>query len=401
MSRDYKHVAKVKAHMADFAALFEAATKFAKGSDRWVEVQPRYMAFRFELRDAYLQFCKHVASRNLEMIEADRPHEAGRANFVAPKQQRPNVEQSVLGPQIEKALDEFQGACNRRMANANEANSPAEPLFHYTNERALTSIVESEEFRFTSIYHMDDTEELKFGFSVARSLLEEAAASKAGLIRSFCQDVLDAIPVEKLKQLIAFYSVSFGLRDDARQWKCYGDGGRGVALGLATAFFRPARLDPHHPKPEEEIFYGKVAYGDADARARHSIVFEAAFALIKQLQAAGCLGTAQDAELFCKHLNASMYTEVLWNCVTTKDSKWTHQNEMRLLALNSVKRPRLPIVMGIGDKPRVELPQPRLRSSIVEVMVGPQSDPGAFTRMREFLDSHGLTDVPVTQAARS
>jgi hypothetical protein len=57
MSRDYKHVAKVKAHMADFAALFEAATKFAKGSDRWVEVQPRYMAFRFELRDAYLQFC--------------------------------------------------------------------------------------------------------------------------------------------------------------------------------------------------------------------------------------------------------------------------------------------------------------------------------------------------------
>jgi hypothetical protein len=91
-----------------------------------------------------------------------------------------------------------------------------------------------------------------------------------------------------------------------------------------------------------------------------------------------------------------MYTEVLWNCITTKDSKWSHQHEMRLLALNFVKSPRLPIVMG--DKPRVELPQPPLRSSIVEVMIGPQSDPGAFTRMREFLDGHGLSNVPVTRA---
>jgi hypothetical protein len=63
---------------------------------------------------------------------------------------------------------------------------------------------------------------------------------------------------------------------------------RGVALGLAPEFFRPAPPeDPDHPKPDEEIFYGKVSYGDVDTRARHSKVIEGAFDLIKQVEAAG------------------------------------------------------------------------------------------------------------------
>jgi hypothetical protein len=397
MSRDYKHVARVKAGMADFAALFEAATKFAKGTDRWVEVQPGSMTFHFEVRGAYLEFCKYVAGANLQMVRADGSHHADPAKR-APKQ-LPNAKQSVLAPQIEKALNAFQVACDQRMADANEANSPDEPFFHYTKEKALTSIIESEQLWFTSIYHMDDPEELKFGFNVVRSLLTEAVVVRTGLVRTFCQELLDAIDVKMIKELLAFYSVSFGLRDDSQQWKCYADGGRGVALGLAPKFFRPAPFeDPNDSKPEEEIYYGKVAYGDMDARARHSKVIEAAVALVKQAEGSGWLRTAQQVELFCKHLAASMYTEVLWNCVTTKDSKWSHQHEMRLLALNFVKRPRLPIV--IADRPRVEISQPLLRASIVEVMIGPKSDSGALTRMRQFLDARGLSNVPVTQAAR-
>jgi hypothetical protein len=145
----------------------------------------------------------------------------------------------MLNPQIEKALAEFGDANDRRMADANTANEPREPreprepLFHYTKEDALLSIVDSDEFWFTSIYQMDDAEELTFGFNVSRSLLQKAIAVKGGLVRAFCQDLLRIIDSNKIKELIAFYSISFGLRDDLQQWSCYGDGGRGVALGLA------------------------------------------------------------------------------------------------------------------------------------------------------------------------
>ena len=67
----------------------------------------------------------------------------------------------MLDSRIEKALATFEDESNRRMADANAANAPLQPLFHYTLDQALTSIISSEQFWFTSIYHMDDPEELK------------------------------------------------------------------------------------------------------------------------------------------------------------------------------------------------------------------------------------------------
>jgi DUF2971 family protein len=263
----------------------------------------------------------------------------------------------MLDSRIEKALATFEDESNRRMADANAANAPLQPLFHYTLDQALTSIISSEQFWFTSIYHMDDPEELKFGFKQSRALLEEAIAVKDGLARAFCQDVLEIVDVETIKKLIAFYSISFGLRDDLQQWNSNGDQGRGVALGLAPEFFRPAPFeDPDHPKPEEELFYRKVSYGDADARERHREAIEPAFTLIEQVEAGGWLRTKEEAATFGKHMTAFMYPEILWNCITTKESKWSHQNETRILARNFLKNPLLPIVNA--ERPRVEIVQP-------------------------------------------
>ena len=120
--------------------------------------------------------------------------------------------------------------------------------------------------------------------------------------------------------------MSFGLRDIGQQWMDYADQGRGVALGLAPEFFRPAPFeDPENPKPEEVIFYGKVAYGLKDGRARHQHVVDGALAVIEQVQRRKWLRSREEAALFCHHLQATMYTKILWNCVATKDSKWSHQ----------------------------------------------------------------------------
>jgi len=83
--------------------------------------------------------------------------------------------------------------------------------------------------------------------------------------------------------------------------------------------------------------------------------------------------------------------------VTTKDSSWSHQNETRLLALNNLKSPHLPIY-NAENRPRLEIPQPLLKKSIVEAMVGPKADGATEERIRRFLKARGLAHVPVTRA---
>lgn len=294
------------------------------------------------------------------------------------------------------ALDAFQYACNRRMATANKANDPKEPLFHYTNEKALFSILDSGQFWFTSIYYMDDPEELNFGFDVACEMFKEASQRTRGLEHNFCGALGVDGDREKIRSMIECYSVSFGLRDVSKQWIKYAQAGTGVALGLAPEFFWPAPFeDPDNPKPEEEIYYGKVSYGLEDGRARHRPVVDAALVLIEQVLRRGWVSSSQEAGAFCAHLAASMYSEILWNCITTKKSCWDYQNEMRLLARNFLKDPKLPIVKG-EKGPRVELNQPRLKQSVVEVMVGPKADADALQRVRDGLATRGLGQVLVT-----
>lgn len=198
----------------------------------------------------------------------------------------------MLNPKVEAALDAFQHACDLRMATANAANEPTEPLFHYTSEKAVISIVNSQQFWFSSIFHMDDKVELTFGYEILRTLLNERRPIMTGLARTFCEGFLAGDDLKRINELIAFYSVSFGLRDQTEQWADYGDAGAGAALGFTPNFFSPKPFkDPSNPAPEEKIFYGKVDYGEATARVRHSKVIEAAFSLINQIRAAGWLCT--------------------------------------------------------------------------------------------------------------
>jgi hypothetical protein len=130
---------------------------------------------------------------------------------------------------------------------------------------------------------------------------------------------------------------------------------------------------------------------------RHSPVINEAIEVIKRTQKAGSINNGQEARLFFQHMAAEMRVETLWNSVTTKDISWKHQNETRLLAFNYLKNPQLKIY-DADRRPRIELPQPLLKQSITEVMIGPKADAGAEGRIRTFLDQHGLAHVPVTLA---
>jgi hypothetical protein len=95
---------------------------------------------------------------------------------------------------------------------------------------------------------------------------------------------------------------------------------------------------------------------------------------------------------------AYMYVEILWNSVTTKSDKWSHQIETRLLAVNDLKNPHIEI-KNAPARPRVEIPQPLLKANITEVMMGPKADDDARAKVRQFLDDNNLSSVAVTSAA--
>jgi hypothetical protein len=194
----------------------------------------------------------------------------------------PKPSKIELSARIAEAVGKFHDASMARTAKANAADEPTEPLSHYTTESALFSIIDSGKFWFISIYHMDDTQEVTCGFGVERKLLQEAIASGDELTRMSCEELADQDEIEKIKRIFEFYSVSFAAMDDAKQWEKYADKGRGIALGLAPAFFKP--LMTSNPKPEETIFLGKVVYGEANAMARHLQVINDA---IDQAHASG------------------------------------------------------------------------------------------------------------------
>jgi hypothetical protein len=107
---------------------------------------------------------------------------------------------------------------------------------------------------------------------------------------------------------------------------------------------------------------------------------------------------AEDENEFLRYMAAEMYVEILWNSITSKASKWSHQCETRLLAINDLRNPKLQI-KNAPERPRVELPQPLLKKNIVEIMLGPKTDDAAKVRVRTFLDENQLPHVPVTVAS--
>jgi hypothetical protein len=59
----------VAAGTAKFAVLYDGARKSAGKTDRFVEVLPGHMAFRFESLDAYSRFYSFVASLHLRILK--------------------------------------------------------------------------------------------------------------------------------------------------------------------------------------------------------------------------------------------------------------------------------------------------------------------------------------------
>jgi hypothetical protein len=106
----------------------------------------------------------------------------------------------IMHSRAEKLADRFNLASVRRMAKGNERDAPTEPLFHYTSAAALAAIIVSETFWFTSVYHMDDDQELSFGFGISHSLLAAALEREDANVKVFLKPLVEDVGFSRIKK---------------------------------------------------------------------------------------------------------------------------------------------------------------------------------------------------------
>ncbi len=117
------------------------------------------------------------------------------------------------------------------------SRTPPKILYHYTTQQGLLGIIENNEIWASHTQYLNDAREYRHALEMVR---EELARMKHGSVTTE-QERLIAEMGEAIKgvESINVCVCSFSENGDAlSQWRAYGGGGSGLALGFAGAFLR-------------------------------------------------------------------------------------------------------------------------------------------------------------------
>ena len=179
-----------------------------------------------------------------------------------------------LPPELTRAPIEFDTWSQARLSVEQKESAPIEPLYHYTDERGLHGILESQRLRCFSHQNQKDQNEFAFSLGIARRVIREGAQSGDGVTHHFCACLDDLLETNGLATPFEFYLFSLSRhRDDKRQWQEYGQAGRGYAIGFAPVLFQPTQTELNE-RAIENVHIGRVIYGEEATAARHRLVIE-------------------------------------------------------------------------------------------------------------------------------
>ena len=249
--------------------------------------------------------------------------------------------------------------------------------YHYTDRGGLAGIITAQIVWFTHYQNLNDDREIKFGMSVANTVLSEIG-ERLPKARIFCDLVADLFSAENLDSVFDFYIASFSrLRDDPHQWKNYACAGEGFAIGLAPQLFG-IEPDRPHRKAHENIFVSSVRYGEPAGYDLQRPAIESAARIIAE--------TAEHKATVMRDINRGMpffremadrllATELIFHCLTVKGLDWSPENEVRLFILGQ----RANLAPYVSTRSRGTETVPFIKSdmrlhepgSITEILVGP------------------------------
>ena len=149
-----------------------------------------------------------------------------------------------LPHELEAAPRAFIEWSREQLLREQTASTPSEPLYHYTDEAALRSILKLQAFWCFSHLQQKDPAEFEYALRMAIDVLRGQSSSDDFFKHHFAECVLDMLRVNKLSGPFEFYLFSVSRhRDHGPQWAAYGHGGTGYAIGLSPALFQPDKDD--------------------------------------------------------------------------------------------------------------------------------------------------------------
>lgn len=286
-------------------------------------------------------------------------------------------------------------------------------MYHYTSLEGFQGIIESSDLWLTDSAFMNDASELEHGVDLSREVFESRATNGSPIA-----DVLRGltnIPVAARPRVnIACFSSA---RDHLSQWRAYSQNTVGIALGFATEKLMPALGYP------SECTLVPVLYSDTHKRALldcFARFFSEAYSrdAMRQISVRQRDGSSKEFYPTDGYNNSlsGLFFELVTSC---KHSAFADEHEIRLVYTEhndiiesfnlerAKKRFRrangfLAPYTTVDDIRETNLDRTveRERFPLTEVIVGPhpRAELTALS-IRQFLDTHGYSDVPVSQSA--
>ena len=310
-----------------------------------------------------------------------------------------------LPPALLKGPELFQKWSQRRLQVEQRAATPTVPLYHYTGERALRGILQNQRPWCFSHLHQSDPNEFEYSLDLARQVLQRGMKREDFFESSLCGCLEDMLKLRGLAGPFDFYLFSLSRhRDDPGQWETYGDHRRGFAIGFGPALLQPTHATPL-PNANENLWLGRVLYGNDQTLARHQLVLDQACAIAKRIghKNADWLRVFRPYPFIKAMAQEVMASQLIWNCLTAKEENYRPEQEVRGIVMGVSER-FTPYRKTFndpvrGDRLYIEHPMElKVPEHVAEIMVGPESLPGSEDMVRDLLRAEGYPDIPIVRS---
>jgi hypothetical protein len=306
-----------------------------------------------------------------------------------------------LDPALMVAPQEFIKWSRTQLLAEQQASTPTEPLYHYTDETALRGILAKQRTWCFSHEQQTDKTEFEYALAKARDVIREVGQSDDFFTRSFCACLDDMLSVNKLSGPFEFYLFSVSRhRDHGPQWKEYGRGGHGFAIGLSPTLFLPDK-DDLYDEANKNLHIGRVIYGDDPTTDRHRLAIDRAAEITSRVGKANAtlVGAAPPSRYLEVMAHELLASQLIWNCLTAKEDRYADEREVRGIIMN-VRAKFDQWRRNFRGRAYIEHELPlKAPGSIVEILVGPKANPNAEAVIADFLKAEGYNyPIPIVRS---
>ena len=293
------------------------------------------------------------------------------------------TDEEMIPVEFDRLLDEVDREC-KRLADEipEEVNAQPTPkvIWHYTDDRGLSGILETGTLWITDIFDLNDPSELRHGLSYGVNYLNKIAQSWGITELSYVAKVFSELHASGVRETMNFFTLCFSLDgDELGQWRAYADDGRGYALGfdgdILEALFLALSPGSHHTFP--------VIYDDALAESQQKALVDVVSLVFSDPKFAG-LSIQQKKKVMIRASNI-FSSNIILTAALFKHQAYTNEKEYRFLEAAHTKQP-----VSIKHRKRPyslvryrELDWQQHRDALKFIRIGPAAGP---ERMKEFAE---------------